>query len=998
MNFTDICENGTPRKGMIFHEDPKVTSSGAIEPHTYAIPFAKNEEPFGPRETSSRFELLNGEWGFSYYASILDLDDRFPSLPPQTKIPVPSNWQLHGYDVPQYTNVMYPIPYDPPYVPDDIPVGVYRLEYDYVYADLRKIICFEGVDSCMYLYVNGIFAGYSEVSHSTAEFDITDLLAEGTNVLTVAVLKWCSGTYLEDQDKIRMSGIFRDVYILSRPKKRLSDYRVAAKADGSLSVSVVGERASVKLYDPDGKKVAEGLAAPDWPFTCTVAGVKNWSAENPVLYKMILESCGEVFGERVGFRDIEIKDGVVCVNGVPVKFRGVNRHDSYPDTGYYASYEKMRADLVLMKKHNINAIRTSHYPNAPEFYKLCDELGFYVIDEADLECHGSIDVYQNFEWTREGGYGGIALTVGRREFEAAIRDRHKRLVFRDYNRPCVVMWSLGNEAGYSSAMRRSALWIKKEDPSRLVHYESTHRLDKKGFGELSVVSKMYPPTEYVRDYPESDPEANGRPLVLCEYCHAMGNGPGDLEDYWREIYSNEKVSGAFVWEWCDHSVPLGKTDDGEYKFGYGGDWGERHNDGNFCCDGLCYPDRKPHTGLLELKQVYRPVRAEKLDNGHFVLKNILAFTDPADFLACRYEITEDGKVIRKGKVDISMPPLGSVEVSVPETRDVASSRYIRFIFTLKHDTAWAEKGYEVAFDQLEMTEENRKLLPRASRKKTEFLGTPTTYEIIANGTRFFFDRIRAELSSITREGVELLDAPIRFNFFRAPTDNDSKRGEWTRLHLHDYDTKVYSTSAEWDRKTVVIKVEESFGWNGLAPFVRASVRYTFTPDGTMNISADIKTDEKVSVLPRLGLRFFVPKSFDTVDYYGYGPYESYIDKHRASWLGRFTGKASEMFENYIRPQENSSHFGCKDVTLKGPFDVVFEGAGDISFSFCEYTQEELFNKRHSFELEKCGSNVLCVDAYMQGVASCSCGPAIKPEYCLPEKELTLSISMRPEEK
>ena len=268
MNFTDICENGTPRKGMIFHEDPKVTSSGAIEPHTYAIPFAKNEEPFGPRETSSRFELLNGEWGFSYYASILDLDDRFPSLPPQTKIPVPSNWQLHGYDVPQYTNVMYPIPYDPPYVPDDIPVGVYRLEYDYVYADLRKIICFEGVDSCMYLYVNGIFAGYSEVSHSTAEFDITDLLAEGTNVLTVAVLKWCSGTYLEDQDKIRMSGIFRDVYILSRPKKRLSDYRVLAKADGSLSVSVVGERASVKLYDPDGKKVAEGLAAPD----CAVNG------------------------------------------------------------------------------------------------------------------------------------------------------------------------------------------------------------------------------------------------------------------------------------------------------------------------------------------------------------------------------------------------------------------------------------------------------------------------------------------------------------------------------------------------------------------------------------------------------------------------------------------------------------------------------------------------------------------------------------------------------
>lgn len=1006
MDLKLISAPGSQKSRMVYHEDPHSLHICAIPPHAYFVPFSEGENPFDAREKSSRFELLNGEWGFTYRDSVIDLPDNFCDLKPEGVIPVPSNWQLHGYDRPQYTNVVYPIPFDPPLVPDDIPVGVYYRTYRYSPDGLRRILCFEGADSCIYLYVNGQFAGYSQVSHSTSEFDVTDLLTEGENSLTVAVLKWCDGTYLEDQDKIRLSGIFRDVYMLSRPEKRLEDYHVNTSIDfdnsnAHLIVSVKGAGAKITLYGLSGEILAEKNADESTPFECEIKNPELWSAEKPTLYRLTLESEGEIIGERVGFREIKIDGDIVKVNNRHVKFRGVNRHDSYPESGYVASVEQLKRDLYLMKQHNINAIRTSHYPNSPVFYQLCDELGFYVVDEADLESHGCTDVYQNFRWNREGGYGGISLIVRDERFREAIRDRHERLYTRDFNRPCVVMWSLGNEAGYSDIMRDEVLWLKAADPSRIVHYESIHRLDNKDTSELDIVSRMYPWTGYVKDYPNSESDAMGRPFMMCEYCHAMGNGPGDLEDYWQIIYQKDNVLGAFVWEWCDHSLPIGKTPDGRIKYGYGGDWGERHNDGNFCCDGLVYPDRTPHTGLKEVKQVYRPVRVEKSDDGEFRFKNMLGFENCGNELDCRYEITERGEVIAEGSVDISIPAGGEKTAYIPEAKaeepagviSEIQSRYIRFIFTLKIDKPWAKKGFEVCFDQHEIVEKNPKHLPVPIEEKVCISEAPLEYKITANGVSYVFDRRHAAFVSICKSGVELLDRPLEFNFFRAPTDNDTQRGDWYRLHLNDYDVKVYSTSVTSGPDGAVISVSQSFGWNILQPFAKAEVRYTVNPDGSLNIHADLETGEKVTMLPRFGIRLFVPKKFDRVEYYGYGPIESYIDKHRASYVGRFEAKIEDMFENYIRPQENSSHYGCKYMRLIGNgASVIFEADRDFSFSASEYTQEELCSKRHNFELEKCDSNVICVDSAMAGVGSNSCGPELLEQYRLPLPKLSLDIT------
>lgn len=999
MDLTKISAPNSQKSKMIYHENPHALHIGTLANHAYFIPFPAGADPFADREKSPKIELLNGVWGFTYRESVIDLEDNFCNAAPEAEIPVPANWQLHGFDRAQYTNVVYPFPYDPPYLPDDIPVGVYYKTYTYTPDEMRKILTFEGVDSCVYLYINGELAGYSQVAHSTSEFDITDLLRKGENKIVAAVLKWCDGSYLEDQDKIRLSGIFRDVYIQSRPEKRIFDYHVTTDIDwendcAKLRVCVVGESAKITLYTPNGETITTGEAAENAPFECTVNSPKLWSAENPVLYKLTLEAAGEVIGEKVGIREIRIDGDVVKVNNKHVKFRGTNRHDSYPESGYVTTREQLLRDLVLMKQHNINAVRTSHYPNAPVFYQLCDELGFYVIDEADLESHGCTDVYQNFSWSKKGGYGGIALLVTNEDYEEAILDRHKILLARDFNRPCVIMWSMGNEAGYSDAMRRSARWIKSEDPSRILHYESIHRLDDRDDFDLPIVSRMYPHPEHLRNYPESESSANGRPFVMCEYCHAMGNGPGDLEDYWEIIYQNDSILGGFVWEWCDHSLPLGTTDDGRVKYGYGGDWGERHNDGNFCCDGLCYPDRTPHTGLSEVKQVYRPVRVSRVGDGEFELRSMLGFVNAGEQFDCRYEITEGGEVIGGGEIPLDIAAGDVQNVSIPEAKEAGDSRYIRFLFTLKNDAPWAEKGYLVAFDQLEICEKNIKSLPKVSKKKVNVTEEPLKYTVEAGGVKYVFDRRHGEICSIQKNGTEILDRPIKMNFFRAPTDNDSPRGDWFRAHLHDYDTKVYSTELEMVENGAKITVSESFGWNIHQPFALVTASYTIDGSGGLTLHVDAKFSEKVQMLPRFGIRLFVPKDFSEVEYYGYGPNESYVDKHRSSYIGRFTARVEDMFENYIRPQENSSHCGCKYMILRGDSaSLRFEAPADFSFSAQEYTQEELCGKRHSFELEKCESNVICVDGAMAGVGSNSCGPALLDKYRLPLPEASLDIFM-----
>ncbi|MBR1638336.1 MAG: hypothetical protein IJ688_03015 [Treponema sp.] len=1029
MDLSKIAAAGSAKSQMIYHENMEVLHVNTLEKHNYFIPFAKGQNAFDSREKSQRFELLNGDWGFRYFESVIDLEDNFTRIEASSTIPVPSNWQLHGYDKAQYTNVVYPIPFDPPYVPDENPVGVYSRTYNYKADGLERILVFEGVDSCFYLYINDDFAGYSQVSHSTSEFNITPYLVNGDNKITVAVLKWCDGTYLEDQDKLRLSGIFRDVYVLSRPVKRLESYRVKTifdKKTGKWSLNLMVQGMDVQavleateLADGAGElcsfsvKDGETISIP-------VKNPKLWSAEEPYLYNLTFFAGEEVIGEKVGFRYIEIEEGVLKINGQPVKFCGVNHHDSFPETGYYCSLEQMKKDLVLMKQHNINAIRTSHYPSSPLFYQLCDEYGFFVIDEGDMESHGCVEVHNDFHWDWSKGYGGIALIASDPMFRKAILDRSESLVKRDVNRPCVVIWSLGNESGYGTNMRDAGLLVKKLDDTRLLHYESTHHLDDTSNDVLDFVSQMYTSPADMQKFLENKDEK--RPFILCEYCHAMGNGPGDLEDYHKIFHSNKRFCGGFVWEWCDHSVILGKTEDGRIKYGYGGDFGEKHNDGNFCMDGLVYPDRRPHTGLLEVKQVYRPVRVTAAGlacgafapgagaaPGLFAFTNLLAFVNAEELLDCHYEISWNGGLVQGKKIDFSLSPLGSTLVNVPEVVQYTDREaYIRFIFTAKKDSLYWKKGYEVCFDQLQIGfsgavggEDTVDGGARcACQSKCKVIEEPLTITIKYDETTYSFNRRTSCLDSIVYQGKEILEKPVSFNFFRAPTDNDSMRGDWYRAHLNDYVVKCYGASVNRleDGSGVQIKERQSFGWSMYQPFCYMDVLYTFTSFG-IKISCALEATNKLTFLPRFGIRLFLSKAFDTASYFGYGPGESYIDKHQASWMGNFTSKISDMFEDYIKPQENSSHYNCKSASVcDGKRKISFwasdghRAAGQVradgfSFNASEYSQEELSSKRHNFELEKSPYNIVCLDYKMAGVGSNSCGPVLAEKYRLPLPKL-----------
>lgn len=1086
MNLAQISKKGSPKSYMVLHERPDLFHGNTLENHCYFIPFEKDQNPFESRTISKRFELLNGEWGFRYYDSVIDLEDDFPLIKPEKTIPVPANWQLHGYDRPQYTNIDYPIPFNPPFVPDENPCGVYYRNYTYTKDGRERILCLEGVDSCLYLFINGEYAGFSEVSHHTAEFDITPFLKPGENSIVVAVLKWCFGTYLEDQDKLRLSGIFRDVYVLSREKKHLENYRITTTLSESgssiISFTPEGMDCSVSLTAPDGTPLFEGKAKEGRTLDIPVEAAELWSAETPALYRLTITAGSEVIGEEVGIRSVSTEGGVLTVNGRAVKIRGVNRHDSYPESGYVSSVEQIEKDLTLMKQHNINGIRSSHYPNCPEFYKLCDRFGFYVIDETDLETHGSVTVNNTFTWDWSD-YGGIALMADSALYRFGILDRHEILIKRDINRPSVIIWSLGNESGNGLTFTEGAKLVKELDSTRPVHYESFH--NQTGITETAFdfVSRMYPS---VTDWEQMQKKAEARQaLILCEYCHAMGNGPGDLEDYHKLFHSSPRYAGGFIWEWCDHSISLGKRPDGSEKWVYGGDWGEKHNDGNFCCDGLVYPDRRPHTGLLEAKQVYRPVRITLSESSgssaaqshapRFTFWNLLAFTDASSAFDCRYELTLDGALTNQGTVTLPcLPPLEKTAVAASDlsadlaaqilslteqAADKDAEVFIRFVFTARQDTAWCIKGFEVCFDQILLhtpenadneAEELRKadwrpflpgqqaFLPGArdvfgkqenAREEIRALVAfaqqagervqalqededGLRFTVTSKNATFSFNRRTGVFDSIKVKGAgngagtekELLRKPLMFNFMRAPTDNDPMKGDWFRAHLHDYDIKTYEShvaSPETDDELIRIVAEQSFGWNSHQPFLYGTITYIIRKDDTLDIRFAFTATRKVPLLPRIGVRLFLDDGFDAARYYGYGPTESYIDKHQATSAGIFEAKVTDMFEPYIRPQENSSHYGCRWAEITdGDTTLTFTGLRDdgtkknISFNASRYTQEELWTKKHDFELEKSDCTIVCADWMMAGVGSNSCGPALAQKYRIQLPDVRGTLSMK----
>lgn len=979
------------------HENPAVLHVGTCPNRSYYLP----QSPLG---ADDRIISLNGTWSFRYYDSFLDV---FPADPNEgigfdeddmDEIEVPSCWQNAGYGRHQYTNVNYPIPYDPPYVPDENPAGLYLRTFTVTPEMMarRTFLNFEGVDSCLYLWINEEFAGYSQVSHSTSEFEITDLIREGENSIAVLVLQWCDGTYLEDQDKLRMSGIFRDVYLLSRPEAHIRDFFVKTALNGDFSkaeITVEIECAgtpevTAELYSPDGALLSQCTG--DVRFT--VEDPILWNAEDPAQYKLVLRTADEVIEQMVGISKIEVKEGVLYFNGVKIKLRGVNRHDSDPVTGYTISRAQAMRDLFLMKQHNINAIRTSHYPNAPWFPQLCSEFGFYVIAEADVEGHGAA--------TQSGGYSmdEYADNALNPIFEEAIFDRIQRSVIRDKNNACVLMWSYGNESGWGPAFEKAGKWIHAYDPARLTHYENTY-YNAHGYqndlSDMDVTSRMYPENKWIDEYFAD--ENNKLPLVLCEYIHAMGNGPGDAEAYQQQIMKYDGFMGGFVWEWCDHSVYGGSTPDNRDIFRYGGDFGEFPHDGNFCMDGLVWPDRTPHTGLLEYKNVIRPVRAKLLDTDpvRVELTNHRDFTSTAEYLILSWEVQQNGDTVACGveeNVDIAPHATGMLElpVSAPEGGDVT----VLLNYSAKReDGEFFPRGHALGFDQLIIS---RSAYTPAAPISGEIMleEDNRTITVQSPAFRYVFDKSTGLFKSMVRHNVSVLTRPMDWNVYRAPADND--RGIRVHWEYAGYDRcvpKVYTADVKVENGVAVITATLSLAAVWRRPFLKLTAVFTVDAEGQVTAKIDAGRDTARPFLPRFGVRMFLPKQYDTVEYFGYGPYESYIDKHQASYLGRFAQHIDDLYEDYIKPQENGSHCGCSEVTVTDGANAVRVTGSELSFNLSRYTQEELAAKMHNYELTEAPDTVFCVDYKMSGVGSNSCGPALAEEMQLKEEKITFAFDL-----
>ena len=988
-----------------YYEDLSVLHENTMPARAYYVPASiRMDNLMEHREKSDRMQLLNGTWKFRYFNSIYDVQDSFFEKDYDTEnfdeIQVPSVWQMAGYDAHQYTNIRYPFPFDPPYVPQDIPCGAYVHTFDYSRDENapKAFLNFEGVDSCFYVWINGSYVGYSQVSHMTSEFDITDLLQDGTNTVAVLVMKWCDGSYLEDQDKFRMSGIFRDVYILKRPEQTIRDYHIKTKIEGMLAKVELDMKfysptnVKISIEDRNGAVVAVGSISEDGTSVLEIASPELWNTENPYLYKLILETEHEVIVDHIALRKIEIKDQTIYLNGQKIKFRGVNRHDSDPVTGFTISLEQIKTDLILMKQHNFNAIRSSHYPNAPFFYEMCDKYGFMVIDEADIEAHGPFMIYRKDDTDYNRFKRWNEKIADDPVWQTAIVDRVKLMVERDKNRFCIVMWSMGNESAYGCNFEKALEWTKKFDPDRITQYESARyrNYDKTyDYSNLDVYSRMYPALSEIREYLDKD---GGKPFLLVEYCHSMGNGPGDFEDYFQMIQNNDKLCGGFVWEWCDHAIAHGIAENGKTIYAYGGDHGEEIHDGNFCMDGLVYPDRTVHTGLLEYKNVYRPARVISYDkgSGRLVFHNYMDFDDLKDYAKISYELTQDGLVIDKGKLsEISAAPHGEgktiLKVNVPEN----GKCYLKFIYHLKKELPLLDVDHVLGFDEVDVSKDDAKcklaekwLQKTAINSELQVNENDTQIHIKGREFTYTIDKRTALFTEMKFAGREYLNHPMELNIWRAPTDNDMYiKSEWKKAHYDKAYTRAYTTEVVQGKHGVKITSHASVVAETVQKILDVTITWKIEAAGKIDADIAVTKDDEFPDLPRFGVRMFLDKKLSAVRYFGMGPQESYCDKHQAASHGLYRANVGDLHEDYIRPQENGSHYDCEYVELNNSrYGIVASAEKAFSFNASYYTQEELEKKTHNYELIESDSVVFCVDYALNGIGSNSCGPVVLEQY------------------
>ncbi len=996
-----------------YYKTQKTLHVGCEEPHAYFIPYpSRASAERDLRGKSSFFLPLTGEWSFRFYSSVHDVRDfTTPDFSTEgfDRLTVPMNWQMaldRGYDVPNYTNTNYPYPCDPPHTPDENPCGLYVRDFT-VTEDRLAYDCyltFEGVDSCFYVWVNDRFVGYSQVSHMISEFRVNDYLKAGKNTVKVLVLKWCDGSYMEDQDMWRMSGIFREVYILFRERAHIVDvFLHPVPHEDFVGATLTAELTSTsplnveyELLSPAGDTVASGTADGCGTFSVELERAELWCDEIPALYTLYLHAGGEYIRFRVGFRKIEVKDKVVYINGKKVKVKGVNRHDSHHLLGHATPVEHMMRDLYIMKAHNVNMVRTSHYPNDPRFVGFCDELGLYVCDETDIETHGMRP------------WNGISNNP---EWEDAFVDRARRMVERDKNHASIIFWSLGNESGVGCNHYAMSRYMHSRDNSRLVHYEGANLGAMKGeqpVDLMDVESHMYTSPQGCIDYCRN--KKYKLPFFLCEYSHAMGNGPGDLSEYWDAIYSHDEFFGGCVWEFTDHSVAVGDKY-GSPSFTYGGDFNDHPNDENFCVDGLVYPDRRPHTGLFELKQAIKPFRVEVVDAaaGKFRVKNLRYFKNLSD-AALFWSLERNGVSVASGVVDsLNIEP----QRSRTYTADISGAAlygelYLNISVRTRTPLPWAPAGHELGSAQIKVPAVEYRTCEPAVRHALEVSEAERAYTVTVGETVYTFDRVIGMISSIVDNGHEMLVAPVLPTVWRAPTDNDRNvQHSWFHRGFYRPDLKCYECSLEERENEVAVTAKISLAQKSDLPFLHANVTYTVHDTGTLTVRFDVDADiitrtkddvKRKTFLPRFGIELKMPEGTEQLRYFGMGPYESYADKHLASRMGEFASTVTESYEPYVFPQENSSHENTKWAmvySVAGHGLLFTETEKPFHFGASHFSKEQLTTARHHHELKAEPETTVNIDYRQSGIGSNSCGPELREDLRLAEEHFTFEVNVTP---
>ncbi len=936
-------------------EDINCISENRLPQRAYYIPI---------RDGS--YKSLNGKWSFSYYQDGVNLTQK-------GEIDVPSCWQLYGYEKPYYTNACYPFPYDPPFLPDKNPVGVYERDIEIENDENNTYIVFEGVSSRIELYINNKYIGCSQGSHLQAEFDLTSYVKKGKNSIKAVVYKWCTGSYLEDQDQFRYNGIFRDVYILRRPKGHLRDIDIKTKND--VIYIKIDRKAQVTLLD---KGVEVETKQIEYEGNFKVQNPVFWNAEQPYLYELVFECEGEKITQKVGLVSYCIGDnGQLLVNDTEVKLKGINYHNTSPKNGWCVTEDEIKKDLYLMKSLNINAIRTSHYPPTPEFLQLCDEIGFYVMLECDIETHGCSTRYgeMNFDSTHNQEW-----ICNIPEWENAFLERIIRTYHRDKNHTSIFSWSIGNESGFGTNHRKMIKWLKSVDKNRFIHSEDASKLyDEKQLDDdilseemPTIHSRMYPTMEYVEEYGK---DKNKKiPLFLCEYEHAMGNGPGEMRDYWDIIERYPNIIGGCIWEWADHIV----FEDGISK--YGGDFGELTHDGNFCVDGLVFPDRTLKAGSLNAKFTYQPMKCDLINN-QLVVTNLYDFTNFNEF-TFEYSIEVDGKVIFRKELVLDINPKQNTKIDIKYKEETV--KFGAFINCKLKNVS----GNLVAMKQLALP--SKRILIQLNNRVLP-LENDNEFVLSGVGFKYTLSKRTGQFTSIIIDGEEQLFAPTELTVWRAPIDNEiyiSDKWVWKNPYNAENINRIFNKIYDCKKYDNMIVFEGSLSGVSRSPLLKYTLSYTFYEDGKVTVSLSGKVRDNCIWLPRLGFEYKLINSAKCFKYFGRGDKENYCDMIEHAPLGMYESNVDNEYVPYIKPQEHGNHTDVSYFDIKDGMKVISNSG--FEFNISKYDANKLYNTKHREELVENDYITLRIDYKNSGVGTAACGPELSEKYRLSEKNIEFS--------